>query len=74
MEPFLRNNFVRLFLAVLGFRCCAGFSLVVARGAPLLSSCSAGASHCAGFSCCGTQAPGAWAQELRFPGSGAQAQ
>ena len=62
VEPFLTNNFVCLFLAVLGFRCCAGFSVVVARGAPLLSSCGAGASHCGVFSCCGARAPGAWAR------------
>ena len=27
-----KNNFIYLFLAVLGLHCCAGFSLVVATG------------------------------------------
>ena len=29
---FLKNNFIYLFLAALGLICCAGFSLVAARG------------------------------------------
>ena len=36
---------------------CAGFSLVAASGATL--RCGAWASHCGGFSCCGTRALGA---------------
>lgn len=37
-------------LAVLGLRCCAGFSLVVASGGYCLV---VQASRCVGFSCCG---------------------
>ena len=56
------------------------FSRCGERG--LLSSCSACASHCGSFFCCGAQALGrpglssccTWAQQLRFPGSRAQAQ
>ena len=48
----------------------------------LLSSCSAWSSPCSGFSCCGPRALGSmdfsscevWAQQLRLPGSTAQAQ
>ena len=52
-----------LFLAVLGLRCCTGFSLVAERG--LLSGCDAQASHRGGCSCCGAgalvvAAPGIW--------------
>ena len=47
--------FIYLFLAVLGLRCCSGFSLVVERR--LLSSCGEWASRCGGFSC-GAQSPG----------------
>ena len=70
----------RLFLAVLGLRCCTGFSLVVvSRG--YLSSGHAQASHCGGFPCSGTQVLGSvssshygtWAQWLQFPGSRAEA-
>lgn len=39
-----------LFLAILGLRCCSGFSLVVSGGYFLVAAC--GASHCGGFSCC----------------------
>ena len=60
-------------MAVLGLRCCTGFSLVVSSGAPS-SSRGARASHChgllfgarapghAGLSSCGT-----WAQSLPLP-------
>ena len=49
------NNFIYLFLAVLGLHCCVGFSLAVeSRG--LLFSCDVRASDCSGFSggfsCC----------------------
>ena len=37
----------------------AGFSLVAASGGTL--GCGARASHCGGFSCCGSRALGAWA-------------
>ena len=52
-----------LFLAVLGLRCCTGFSLVAERG--LLSGCDAQAFHRGGCSCCGAGAlvvvaPGIW--------------
>ena len=43
-----------LFLAVLGFPCLHGLSLVVA------SKCTAQASHCGGFSYRGAQAQGSW--------------
>ena len=57
---------------------CAGSSLL--HG--LLSSCNLQASHFSGFSCCGAQALACegfsscsmWAQQLRLPGSRAQAQ
>ena len=39
-----------------------GLSLGVASGATLC--CSACASHCGGFSCCGAQAPGSWASVI----------
>ena len=37
--------FIYLFLAVLGLRCCVGFSLAAESRGWLLSSCSALASH-----------------------------
>ena len=56
----LKNDFIYLFLAVLGRRWCAGFSLVVISGA----------TRCCDFSCCGacalepegfsTVVPGLW--------------
>ena len=46
---FLKINFIYLFLAVVGLRCCAGFSLVVAGG----YCCSS-----AGFNSCGSWALG----------------
>ena len=42
-KVFLLNNFINLFLALLGLHFSAG----------LFSSCSAQASHCGGCSCCG---------------------
>ena len=49
---FLKNNFIYLFLTVLGLCCCAqAFSSCGEWG--LLSSCSARAFHCSSFSCCG---------------------
>ena len=49
----LKNNFMYLFLAVLGFHCYWGFLQLQRVG--LLSSCAAWASHCSGFSCCRAQ-------------------
>jgi len=46
--------YIYLFWGLLGLCCCAGFSLVVARGA--ISSCDAQASHCRSLSCCRAQA------------------
>ena len=71
-------NFIYLF-SVLGLHCCRLFSSCGERG--LLSSCSAWASHCSGFSCCGAQALrgvdsrcSTWAQYLQLLGSRAQTQ
>ena len=51
--------FIYLFLAALGLHCCAqAFSSCGERGATL--RCSAWASHCGDFSCCG-----AWALGVR---------
>ena len=52
---------------------CTGFSLVAASGR-LLSSCSAWASHCGGFSGCRAQVLGAWPQQLWLASSRAQVQ
>ena len=53
------NLFIYLFLAALGLRCCArAFS---GCGAWAALRCGAQASHCGGFSCCGTRALGAQA-------------
>ena len=56
----LINLFIHLLLflgAVLGLHCCMGaFSSCSERG--LLFRCSAQASHCSGFSCCGSRALG----------------
>ena len=74
----LRNNFIYLFLAVLGLCCCVGFPRVVAiRGYSL--SCGAQAPHCSGFSCCRAQALGhrgfsscgSWTLELGLSSCGA---
>ena len=44
-----------LFLSILGLHCCSGFSPgAVSQGYSL----GAWTSHCGGFSCCGTRAPG----------------
>ena len=52
--------YLNLFLAVLGFGCCArAFSRCSKQG--LLSHCGARASHCSSFSCCRAQALGAGA-------------
>ena len=60
---FLTNLFIYLFLAALGLRCCArAFSSCGEQG--LLFHCSARASCCGGFSCCGARAPGARASVL----------
>ena len=62
---FLKKNylFINLFLATLGPRCCTrAFSSCGERGATL--PCSAQASHCGGFSCCGARALGAWASAV----------
>ena len=52
------------FLAVVGLFCCTGTTLY----------CSAWAAACGGFSCCGAQPRGSWAQWLQLSGSSAQAQ
>ena len=52
--------FIYLFLAVLGLRCCAPAFFMLRRAGATLH-CSAWASHCSGFSCCGAQALGVWA-------------
>ena len=49
MDSIFFNNFVYLFLAVLGLCCCSGFSLVWRAGATLQLGC-------VGFSFCGAQA------------------
>ena len=62
LGSFFFNTFICLFycLAVLGFHCCMqAFSSCVKQG--LLSSCSARASHCSGFSCWGALALGSQA-------------
>ena len=49
-KNFFWNNFIYLYLAVLGLPCCLGFSLIaMSRG---YSSCSMRASYCRGFSYC----------------------
>ena len=54
------KRFMYLFMAVLGLCCCSmAFSHCGVQD--LLSSCSAWASHCPGFPCCGTQALCMWA-------------
>ena len=71
-------SFIYLFLAVLGLHCCAqAFSSFSERG--LLSGCGAWASHGGSFSLQSTgfrahfSSCSTWAQELRLPGSRAQA-
>ena len=50
-SSFLKNNFIYLFMAVLGLCCCVGFfSSCIEQW--LLFSCAAQTSHCDGFSCC----------------------
>ena len=56
--------FLNLFLAALGLRCCVRIFLWLRPAAAPLP-CSAGASHCGGFSCCG-----AWPLECRLHGCG----
>ena len=78
------DNFIFIYLFSFG---CAVSSLLYRLSSScgergLLSSCSAGASHCGGFSCCrartlgfeGVSSSGTWAQQLQLPGSRAQAQ
>lgn len=48
-----------IFMVVWSLFLCTGFLWLWRRG--LLSSCSAQASHCGGFSCCRAQPLGAWA-------------
>ena len=50
-----KNLFITylIFFTVLGLRRSMGFSLVCSEQA-LLSNCSVQASHCSGFSCCGS--------------------
>ena len=50
-------------MAALGLPCCGCASPNRSEWG-LLSSCSAQASHCSGFSCCGAQALGAWASAV----------
>ena len=68
-----RTHCCYIYLAVLGLYCCTWtISRFGEQG--LLSSCSAWASHCSGFSCCRAQALGcmtfsscgSWALEHRF--------
>ena len=48
--------YLSIFLAALGFHCCAwAFSSCGERG---LLCCGVRASHCGGFSCCGARALG----------------
>ena len=69
------KNFIYLFLAVLGLRCCVAFSLLAASGvnSPVVVHwlLIEGSSlvECTGFSSCGK-----WAQQLQLLGSRAQAQ
>ena len=49
--------FIYLFLTVLGF-CCYPWAFPNWANQGLLSGCDVQASHCGGFSCCGTQALG----------------
>ena len=51
--------FKNLFLAILGLPCCVWASSSGSDQGSL-SSYGVRASHCGGFSCCGTQAPGTW--------------
>ena len=67
---FFLNDFIYLFLAWSSLLC-GLFSSCGEQG--LISSCNAQASHCSSFSC-GVQTLGTWAQNLRLPGSTAQAQ
>ena len=53
-----KNNFIYLFMTVLGVCCCTGFFSSCGEWG-LLSSCHEWASHCGGFSCCRTKALGA---------------
>ena len=62
------NNFIYLFLAMLGLCCCRGFSLVVVSG-PYSLAVMCGASRCGGLCCCGARAPG----HLGFSSCGFQA-
>ena len=59
-----------LFLTILGLHCCTGFSLVaVSWGYSLVVvACVAQASHCGGFSCCGTRALGTRASVVAVDG------
>ena len=52
---------VCLFLVALGLRCCARAFYSCSELAGTLH-CGAQPSHCDGFSCCGAQALGTWAQ------------
>ena len=55
---------------MLGLCCCVwAFSSCGERG---LLSIAVRSLHCSGFSCCGAQALGMWAQELQLPGSRAE--
>ena len=54
---YLIHNFPYSFLAVLDLHCCSGL-FCTCSGQGLLARCSALASHCGGFSCCGVWAPG----------------
>ena len=52
----LKNNFIYLFMRVLGLHCCSGFSLVAASRGD--SVCGVWVSHGCGFFCYGTRALG----------------
>ena len=72
----LHDIYKTLFLTLLGFCCCVGFSLAAESGG--YSLVSVWASHCNGVSCCGAQALGysgfstcgSWALEHRLSSCG----
>ena len=60
---FIVNLFIYLFLAALSLHCCI-LAFSSRSKQELLSNCSAWASHCSGFSCCGAQAQQLWVMGL----------
>ena len=69
-RPFLKNNFIYLFLAVPGLCCCVGGLSSSCSQWGLLSSCQGWVFCCGGFSCCRAWALG----HAGFRSSGTQAQ